>query len=179
MSQTNRSVRLIIAALAALSLGLAVVAARISTTSDNTTGRLDDVRRTAGAMASAFLSYDYRRLPETKSRVLRLATGTFKKQYNEAFDGGLDTIYKNTKAVSTVRDLTIYVGDVTDREATALVEVTALVSATAGRNRSQDYLLQFQLVHTSSGWLVDGVTDLSKGVVATVTPNATTTSTTP
>ena len=149
---------------ALLSLVLGVVAIRATGSKNDTDNRLAAVRRTAGGMGSALLSYDYRNLDKTKKEVLRLSTGTFRKQYQQAFSGGLDAILTNTKAVSSVRDIEIFVNDVTDRSATAIVVVDTSISGTAGKNRSLTSYVRLELVHAKAGWLVDGVTNLNLGL---------------
>jgi hypothetical protein len=171
----TRGFKLAIVALAALSLGLAVLAASLSARNRDAEGRGAAVRRTAAAMGSAMLSYDYRHLPEAKGRVLRLSTGTFKKQYSQAFDGGFDELYKATKQVSRVREINVYLNDVTASEATAIVQVDFLVSGVGGKNRPRTAFLEFALVHSDRGWLVDSVSTINAGNdSATSSPETTT-----
>ena len=156
--------RLAAFAFAILSLVLGVVAIQATGSKNDSDNRLAAIRRTAGGMGSALLSYDYRNLDKTKKEVLRLSTGTFRKQYQQAFSGGLDSILTNTKAVSSVRDIEIFVSDATDRAATAIVVVDTSISGTAGKNRSLTSYIRLELVHAKAGWLVDGVTNLNLGL---------------
>lgn len=174
-TSSNRGLKTAVVLLAALSLGLAIIAASLSASNRNTTGRNDAVRRSAAAMGSALLSYDYQHLSRAKQTVLGLSTGTFRKQYSEAFDGGLDTVLTNTKAVSKVRDVQVFVGDVTSHAASAIVVVDTVVSGTSGSNRSLTSYLQLDLVHSGDRWLVDGVTNLNLGLPAGSGAAATTT----
>ena len=106
-----------------------MVAVQATSSKNEADNRTASVRRTAGAMGSALLTYDYRNLDKTKRVVLRLATGTFRKQYEQAFNGGLDTILTNTKAVSKIRDIEIFISELSDNDATAIVVVDTVVSA--------------------------------------------------
>jgi hypothetical protein len=159
----TRLLKLAVAALAGLSLVLAIVAASLSANNRDSEGRTAEVRRTAAAMGTAMLSYDYRHLADAKARVLRLSTGTFKQQYREAFDGGFDQLYRATKQTSRVREVNVYVNDVTSSEATSIVQVDFLVSGTGGKNRPRTAFLEFGLVHTSEGWRVDSVSTINAG----------------
>jgi Mce-associated membrane protein len=155
---------------ALLSVVLGVVAIQASSSKQADEDRAAAVRRTAGAMGSALLTYNYKDLDKTKTQVLAVATGTFRKQYQQAFTGGLDTILTNTKAVSSVRDIEIFLSDVTDETATAIVVVDTRVSGTAGEGRSLTSYLRLELVHAKSKWLVDGVTNLNLGLPESNTP---------
>ena len=160
---TNRGLKLAVIALAGLSLLLAVLSASLSARNRDTEGRTAAVRRTAAAMGSAMLTYDYRHLPEAKARVLDLSTGSFKKQYRQAFDGGFDQLYKATKQVSKVRDISVYLNDVTAGEATAIVQVDFLVSGVGGKNRPRTAFLEFSLVRSGDRWLIDSVSTINAG----------------
>jgi hypothetical protein len=134
-------------------------------------------------MGSALLTYDYQHLARTKSLVLGLSTGTFRKQYSDAFSGGLDTVLTNTKAVSHVRDVQVFVSDVTSHAASSIVVVDTVISGTAGQNRNLTSYIQLELVHSGDRWLVDGVTNLNlslppsggTGATSTTRPGAPTT----
>lgn len=160
----RRRIPVAVIVLAALSLVLGVTAANLSSRNQTLTSRTKDVNEVAAAMGSALLTYDYRELPKTKELVLKLATGTFEKQYNAAFEGGLDTVLTNSKAVSQVRDIDVFVGEVNKEHASAIVVVQTVVSGTAGANRSLTSYVQLELVKTDDGWLVDGVTNLNLGL---------------
>lgn len=163
-ARSNSGLKLAVAALAVISLILAVVGANLSARNRELKERTEDVSRAAAAMGSALLTYDYRELPKTKAVVLKLATGTFEKQYTAAFNGGLDTVLTNSKAVSQVRDIEVYVSDVTSSQAAAIVVVETVVSGTAGDNRSLTSYIRLDLVNTDDGWLIDGVTNLNLGL---------------
>lgn len=174
--KSNRGLKTAIVVLAALSLGLAILAGSLSA-SNSERGRVDDVQDAAAAMGSALLTYDYRNLDRTKTVVLRLATGTFRKQYAEAFEGGLDTVLTNTKAVSSVRDVEVFVGEISSNSASAMVVVDTVISGTAGENRRLTSYLQLELVHSGDKWLVDGVTNLNLSLPNTGGASPTTTTT--
>ncbi|HVV37657.1 MAG TPA: hypothetical protein VHC63_13690 [Acidimicrobiales bacterium] len=172
----HNGLKIAVVVLAGVCLVLSVLAANLSAHNRDTEGRSAAVRRVAGAMGTAMLSYDYQHLPQAKERVVKLATGSFKKQYREAFDGGLDQLYKLTKQHSEVRAVDVYVGDVSSSDATAIVRVDFRVSGVGGNNRPGTAFFELALVHSSGGWLVDSLSainagnDSSGGSTATTTP---------
>ena len=159
----NRGLKIAVVVLAALCLVLTIVAASVSAHNRDTDGRTAAVRRSAGAMGTAMLSYDYKHLPQAKARVMRLSTGSFKKQYTQAFDGGLDQLYKLTKQHSEVRAVEVYVSDVSATDATAIVRVDFRVSGVGGNNRPGTAFFELALVHSSGGWLVDSLSAINAG----------------
>jgi hypothetical protein len=169
----RNNAKLLVIALAILAVVLAGVAGVINQRYRDLKNRNDAVERAAAAMGSALLTYDYRNLPKTKALVLKLATGAFEKQYAAAFEGGLDTILTNSKAISSVRDIDVYISDESDKSAAAIVVVDTVVSGTGGDNRRLTSYIRLDLVNTDDGWLVDGVTNLNLGL-----PSGGTTSTT-
>lgn len=170
----NRGLKLAVVALAALSLGLAVLAA-VSASSNK-----DDeaaIRRTAGAFGTAILTYDYKDLPGWKRSVLGLSTGVFKKQF-ESYSASLGKIFVDTKNTSDVRDLTIFLNDVDKNGASAIVVVKTITGGVSGQGRSVTAYLQLDMVHTGNGWLVDGLTNLNLGGAPTAAATTTTAPTT-
>lgn len=176
ISSQNRGLKIAVVALAVLSFGLALVAASRSG------GAADDepaVRRAAGAFGTAILTYDYEDVAAWKRNVLKLSTGVFKKQF-QSYSDGLGKIFVDTKNTSDVRDLTIYLNDVDDHAASAIVVVETVTGGVSGQGRSVTAYLQLDLVETGNGWLVDGLTNLNLGsapaapVTATTAPTSTT-----
>lgn len=169
----QRGLKLAVVALAALSFALAVVAA-IASTSDNGDKREAEVRRAAGAFGTAILDYDFENVAGWKRNVTQLSTGVFKKQFAE-YSESLATIFVNTKNVSEVRDVEVFLNDVDDDAATAIVVVDTTTSGLSGAGRSVTAYLRLDLVRTGNGWLVDGLTNLNLGAApSSVAPTTTT-----
>lgn len=163
MTTYRRRPTLIIAALFGLSVGLAVLAAVLSARLADERDRRQAVEDVAGRFAAALLTYDFDKLEESKQRVLELSTGNFRKEYEEAFEGGLDTLYQETQARSrgTVKD--VFVGAVDGDTAEAIVVADATAEGTAGARRRLDSYIRLQLVRLGGRWQVDGVTSLNFG----------------
>ena len=170
---SNRGLRTALVALAAISLGLAILATSLGATHRKTTSRLADVRRVAAAFASAFNAYDYRHLDRQKASVLRLSTGTFRKEYESGFEEGLAPILTATKGVSTVRDLTVFVGELDDHTADVIV-VADLIRSGSGGKRAVTSYIELSMVK-AGGWRIDDVASLNLGLPAAGGTTATTT----
>jgi hypothetical protein len=150
---SNRGWKVAVALLAALALLLTVLAASLSATNRDNSGRSAAVRRTAGAMGTAMLTYDYRHLDKYKAGVMRLATAKFAKEFKGTFKD-FEELYKASQGSSQTREVKVYVGDVSSQDASALVEVDYRVSGLAGKNRPLIALFEMTLVHTTDGWRV-------------------------
>ena len=127
------------------------------------------VRVAATDVTKAFLDVDYRDMDPRIAKVLKLSTGTFKKQYDAA-KGDLKTQAERAKAVATgaVRDVGI--GDVDDDTAVVYVAADTTVSNTnieqdkaAGKDVDDRRYYRFQLSLTKVGdrWLLDDLQFIS------------------
>lgn len=159
----RRGVVLLAAALFGLSVGLALLAAFLANRLDAERDRGDDIREVSGRFAAALLTYDFEQLERSKDRVLSLSTGNFKRQYEQAFTGGLDVLLKETKARSEATVTDVYLGEVADDTATAIVVADAKAEGTAGTRRTISSYIQLELVKVGGRWRVDGVTNLNFG----------------
>lgn len=159
----RRRLVLLASALFGLSVGLAILAAFLANRLDAEQDRGDDIRAVAGQFTAALLTYDFEQLDASKDRVLDLSTGNFKRQYEQAFTGGLDVLLKETKARSEATVTDVYLGEVADHTATAIVVADALAEGTAGSRRTISSYIQLELVKVGGRWRVDGVTNLNFG----------------
>lgn len=165
-----------------LSVVLAALAVSLKSSLDDERGDRRAVEQVSGRFATALLTYDYKRLDDAKERVLALATGTFRSEYERAFSG-LDAFLKETQASSTATVTDVFVGALDEDRATSIVVVDAVVRGTSGTRRAAASYIQLDLVKVSGGWRVDGVTNLNFGQStlpgAGGAPSATTTTTAP
>ena len=163
-----------------LSLVLGILSAVLGSRLDDEVTRRDDVEEVAGRFATALLTYDHAKLDETRDAVLALSTGKFRKEYEQAFAGGLEVLITETKATSEGTVTDVYVSDVEEDTASAIVVANVRVSGTAGDRRTAASYIQLELVRVSGAWRVDGVTNLNFGQNsgAGAVPAAPTTSTT-
>lgn len=169
----------VVAALALVAaLGLGLLAAVLG-------GRLSDerserraVQEASGRFASALLTYDFNDLPRAKQRVLALSTGKFRREYEQAFDGGLDTLFRETQARSAGTVTDVFVGEIEDGTVTTIAVVDAVARGTSGSRRLISSYIELQLVKVKGEWKVDGVTNLNLGAGTPDTPLPTATTTT-
>lgn len=153
-------------AIVALSLGclvLAGLAIQSRTAAADQRRERKEIQRVSSEVATGLLSYDYRNLDTSKTRVESNATGKFRKEYESAFASGLGELLTSTQATSqgTVRD--VFVSDVDQNAASAIVVANAVADGTAGRRATVDSYIQLDLVKVGGRWRVDGVTNLNFG----------------
>lgn len=125
--------------------------------------RMDEARRTSAQFGTALLTYDYGKLDETKKRVLSFATGSFRKQYEQAFSGGLDVILRETEAQSRVTNLDVFVSEIDDNTASAIVVVDTVTEGKSGTRRTLATYVRLELVRVAGTWKIDDVVNLNFG----------------
>ncbi|MBW3668844.1 MAG: hypothetical protein KY443_06485 [Actinobacteria bacterium] len=167
-------------ALFVVSVALGILTAVLASRLDREVATRDDVEETAGRFATALLTYHFQDLERSKQAVLELSTGNFRREYEQAFSGGLDVLITETKAASEGTVTDIFVSDVEDDTASAIVVADVRVTGTAGERRSASSYIQLELVRVAGRWRVDGVTNLNFGQNGTPTgvPSTPTTTTT-
>ncbi|MEV5827659.1 hypothetical protein AB0L25_19020 [Spirillospora sp. NPDC052242] len=118
------------------------------------------VERQAGEFGQALLSYDHEHLQDARNRVLSLASEDFAKTYDVAFTGGLEGVITKLKAdaSATVRD--VYLGDVDESTARAIVVMDSEVRSSAGTRRVLGSHLDMRLVRKDGEWRVTEVTSI-------------------
>lgn len=174
----NRRLKLTAAILAALAVALAFIAAIQTSRLNAERNRSAEIRRVAAAMGSALQTYDYRKIAETKRNVLNLATGSFKRDYQD-FPGELGEVIRSEQLISSVREIEVYLSEVGEAEATAIVVADTLVRSRASQPRGLVSYIQLDLVRAGGQWRVSGLTSLNLGQPTPgAEPAATTTTTT-
>lgn len=148
-----------------------------------TQGDLDDieqVREVAGEFGATTLTYDYRDLAPFKRRMNAHATGTFRRQLQEGLRG-LETLITQLKSRSEATVKRIYVSEVDEHGASALVVVEARAQNGDDPPRTlEEAYIELQLVKVDGRWRIDGVSTLDLGQAATgpTVPGAPVTTTT-
>jgi hypothetical protein len=142
-------------------VGMAILAASLSSQLRDERGDRRDVERVSSRFAERLVTFDYRRLEQARSSVSSLSTGKFQKEYERAFRQSLQQLITAAKTTSegTVTDL--FVGPVEDDNASAIVVVDTRTTGAAGPRQSFDSYIQLDLVKVRGKWLVDGVTNLN------------------
>lgn len=135
---------------------LAVLLARGSDDSD-----LETVREAAGRFGAALVTYDYHHPEAHRDAVLGFATGSFRDEYQDAFDQGLSQVITEVKAISTGYVKDVYVSAIDEERAQAIVAVDIEHEGTSGRNTLFDVYFRLTMVNVNGEWKVDQVTDLN------------------
>jgi hypothetical protein len=177
----RRSPALILAVTLAVLFGLAAAALGVlAAQDDGTDPRLDDVRRAAGQFGEALVTYDFRDPDAHRSAVLALSTGSFRQEYEDAFDQGLAQVITEAEATSTGFVKDIYVSELDEERAQAIVVVDIEHTGTGGPRTLFDVYFRLTFVEVDGDWKVDQVTDLNFDAGATPTsttlPGSSTTS---
>ena len=168
-SRRARGLLIACIALFVLSVGLGILTAVLASKLDREVATRDDVEETAGRFATALLTYHHEDLERSKQAVLDLSTGKFRREYEQAFNGGLDVLITETKATSEGTVTDVFVSDVEEDTATAIVVADVRVTGTAGERRGASSYIQLELVRVAGRWRVDGVTNLNFGQNGTPT----------
>ncbi|XVQ06342.1 hypothetical protein ACQP1W_27160 [Spirillospora sp. CA-255316] len=130
-----------------------------------------DVRARSGEFGQALLSYDHRNLQAARNRVLSLASEDFAKTYDVAFTGGLESVITRLKADATATVRTIYLGDIDESSARAIVVMDAEVRSSAGTRRVLGSHLDMRLVRKGERWRITEVTSIGAADESMTDPN--------
>jgi Mce-associated membrane protein len=178
----GRSAALILVTSLAVALAVSVaVLAVLLAGDDDGPDRVDEVRRAAGTFGEALLTYDHRDPEAHRDQVLSLSTGSFREEYEDAFDEGLGPVISGAEAVSRGVAKDVYVSELGEADAQAIVVLDVDVTGIAGPRTLRDFYVRLTFVEVQGEWKVDQVTDLNfdPGAASTPTtgaPDSTTTS---
>ncbi len=180
--RTRRSAAFVLVTSLAVTLAVAVaVLAVLLAGDDGGSDRLDEVRKAAGTFGEVLVSYDYHDPDAHRDAVLALSTGSFRQEYQDAFDQGLAEVITEVEAVSTGTAKEIYVSELGEADALAIVVLDVDVTGVSGPRTQRDLYVRLTFVEVDGEWKVDQVTDLNfdPGAATTTTagaPESTTTS---
>lgn len=137
------------------------VAAPGSTPAEEQSEALTTIRQAARDEAVAFMTVDYRRMDQTRNRVLAGATGAFKKQFKSAkvLDPGV--IREEVVAKGYVKE--IGVGTFDRDSATVFISAGSHVRSkeTKGKVRELVSRLRFDMTKVGDRWLVSKLEPVS------------------
>ena len=127
-------------------------------------GRLDaerrrdrNIRNVSAAMVTALMTYDFSRLDESRNRVLALATGRFKTEYDQG-SAPLREVLTQTQSRSTGTVKEVFVGDTSSDSAHSIVVADQVLTGVGGTRAMTGQQLSLTLVRTHGGaWKVDGL----------------------
>ena len=108
--------------------------------------RRRSLRRAASEVGTAFLTYDYQDPEAHKAAVLALATGSFRTEYQKAFDEGLGELITKVKATSKGFVKDVYVSEIDAERAQAIVVADVTRNGAGG---APDALRHLHAAHAS------------------------------
>jgi Mce-associated membrane protein len=118
------------------------------------------VRTRAGEFGQALLSYDHRDLQAARNKVLALSSDDFAKTYDVAFTGGLESVITRLKASATATVRNVYLEDIDEASARAIVVMDSEVRSTAGTRRVLGSHLDMKLTRSGDRWRVTEVNSI-------------------
>jgi hypothetical protein len=119
-----------------------------------------EVSGAASSFGQALLSYDYQNLQATRATLTAQATGDFLATYDEAFGGAMAQVIVKLKAVSQANVREVYLSDVDEATAHAIVVVDQQVNTSEAIRSVKDSHLKISLVKEKGVWKVHDVTVL-------------------
>jgi hypothetical protein len=163
VEQAPRSPALVLAvSLAVLFAIAAAVLGVVAIGSDGTEGgEVKDLRKSAGEVGEALLTYDYRDPQAHADRVLRLATGSFRSEYADFLEQGFNELAKNLKSTSEGFVKDVYVSEVDQGRGEVIVRLDVKRDGTGGPRTVYDIYELLSFVRVDGHWKVDQVTDLN------------------
>lgn len=139
---------------------LAVVFAVLAVGGDDGEGsRVSGLRRAAGEMAEAFFTWDHQDLDAHRDRVLVLATGSFRSEYEDQFDASIRNVITQAQSTSQAFVQDVYVSEIDEERAEAVVVVDLEQDGVAGPRTQRDIYVVITFVEVDGDWKVDDVTD--------------------
>lgn len=156
--------RWLLVALVAWGLVMSVIAGWSFLRADGLADERDDRRAAAsvaGEFASATMSYDHRDLDGSLAAVTDLATTEYAETYQNAFFEELQPVVDELRARGRVHVRDVYVSDVSDGTATAVVSFDAVIRSTIGTRRLAGSYVRVDLVEEGGTWKADDLTFLA------------------
>lgn len=173
-----------------VALALAVVAVAAGVVALGASGDADDLRseradrrevaRVAAAFGEAYLSYDFDDVEASSAAVTALATEAFAESFAETSAPGIEELFATLQTSTVATTDEVFVGDVGEGRARALVVVDVAASSTASEQQLSDLSFVLDLVEVAGEWRVDAVAPAPQADIGDPAgPGATTPTTAP
>ena len=115
----------------------------------------------AGRFASATMSYDHRDLEGSLAAVTDLASQEYAETYQNAFFQELQPVVDELRARGRVHVRDVYVSEIGDDTATAVVSFDAVIRSTIGTRRLTGSYVRVDLTKEDGAWKADDLTFLA------------------
>ncbi len=118
----------------------------------------DAVTAAAATFGEVYLSYDFDDPDRSGGRVLELVSPAFAEDFESTRAPGIEELFSNLGTTTVARTKDVYVGEVTDEVASALVVVDVVANSDAsGTQELTNLTFLLELVQVDGRWLVDNV----------------------
>ena len=139
---------------------LGIVAAGLKADKDELVDGRADVAEVAGRFVDALLSYDHRDPEGFRQGVLSLTAPPFSEQFEEAVIE-LEEAFAGLDAVSVPTIDEVFVAEVGDGTATAIVVYDRVLDGVSGERTESNLYVRLGLVEREAGWRVNDVVNLN------------------
>jgi Mce-associated membrane protein len=140
---------------------LGVLAAGTRAELDRERDERQQVEQVAARFATAFVTYDYRNLDASLTRIKRDASARFGGEYERLFRTSVRTLIQETRARSAGTVTDVFLGSIDDETASALIVVNVEREGAGGRLPVAGTYFQLDLVEQNGRWKVDNVTSIN------------------
>lgn len=118
----------------------------------------DDVAAAASVFGEVYLSYDFDDPDRSGDRVLELVSAEFAEDFESTRAPGIEELFSNLGTTTNATTTEVFLGDVGDDTASALVVVDVVARSDAsGTQELTDLTFVLELVRAGDRWLVDNV----------------------
>lgn len=141
-----------------------------------------EVAMAASRFGEVYLSYDFDDPDRSGDRVLELVSPAFAKDFESTRAPGIEELFSNLGTTTAATTKEVFVGDITDDTARALVVVDVVANSDAsGTQELTDLTFVLELIRDDGHWLVDDVIPAPQPDITGdgIEPTTTTTTTTP
>jgi hypothetical protein len=129
-----------------------------------------EIARLAGQFGEDFLTFDYDDLDEHRERVTSYTTESYAREYEKALDLGLETILTETRSRWDGSVADVFLSDVDEGSAAAIVAASIRQEGTAGPRRVDDVYFEVELLSVEGEWRVDNVISLNFSLAGSSAP---------
>ena len=118
----------------------------------------DEVSAAAATFGEVYLSYDFDDPDRSGDRVLELITPTFAEDFESTRAPAIEQLFSNLGTTTAAETQQVFVGPISDQEASALVVVDVVANSDAsGTQQLTNLTFLLELVNVDGRWLVDNV----------------------
>lgn len=118
----------------------------------------DEARLVAASFAEAYLSYDYTDVEASQARIAEFASEAWLEDFEATRLREVDELFANIESTTVAETTAVYLGDVSEAAAVALVVVDVeAASAATGDQTLTDLTFLVDLIRVDDQWRVDQV----------------------